>query len=48
MRSWFLAPTWKSKNLTINCNIPGETGRYSEILDPSKGEALQLVQEVLS
>lgn len=48
VRSWFLAPTWKGKNLTIDCNIIGQTGKYSQLLDPSKSEALQLIQDVVS
>lgn len=48
MRSWFLAPTWKAKNLSLSCNVPGSTGQYSQLLDPSKADALQLVKDVVT
>jgi hexosaminidase len=47
MRSWVQSPTWKAKNLTINCNATEGLPKYCHQLDPSKGEGLQLVQDVV-
>ena len=48
MRSWVQSPTWKDKNLTINCNASELFPKYCHQVDPSKAATLQLAQDVMT
>ena len=48
MRSWAQSPDWKDKNITINCPATEGFPKYCHQIDPSKGSALQLAQDVMN